>query len=562
MKMSLGSWEEPVRARAALLAPELDRVWRRDASFWGGDAARQASVANRLGWLDVVDLMQGRAGEIETFRREVLHAGFRDAVVLGMGGSSLAPEVLRQSITDRSSDGTALRLHILDTTDPESILHVQQRIDVANTLFFVSSKSGTTLEALCLFAYFHELVRDAKGPRSGENFVAITDAGTPLQDLAKQHEFRGVFLNPGDIGGRYSALSYFGLVPSTVAGLDVRALLKSAGEAVALARTACDDAMLLGAALGELAKSGRDKCTFLLSPQIASFGLWVEQLIAESTGKQGTGILPVVDEPLLGVTHYGDDRCFVQLRLEADDNSALDNHANALADAGHPVITIGLDDAYDLGREFFNWELATALIGQVLGINPFDEPNVQESKDNTNRALADLEATGAIALETVNLKSSASVSALASLAAAIEASRYFAITSYTPANAESERAFATIRQAVGERFDVPTTLGYGPRFLHSTGQFHKGGPQVGAFFQVLGNRSADIAGTPVTDIAIPGKAYTFGQLKRAQAAGDRASLVRLGRPVVTIDLDDGNSTLNDLQSAAQTALRRKTPQGG
>ncbi len=553
MKMSLGSLEEPVRARAALLAPELDRVWRRDASFWGGDAARQSSVANRLGWLDVVGLMQSRVEEIEAFSREVRDAGFRDAVVLGMGGSSLAPEVLRQSITDRSPGDAALRLHILDTTDPATILHVRERIDVAKTLFFVSSKSGTTLEALCLFAYFHRLVGDAKGSRAGENFVAITDAGTPLQDLATQHGFRRVFVNPGDIGGRYSALSYFGLVPSAVAGLDIRALLASATGAVANARTLSNDTALLGAALGELALHGRDKCTFLLSPTIASFGLWVEQLIAESTGKQGTGILPVVDEPLLDPSHYGADRCFVQLRVDGDDNMALDRHAAAVAEAGHPVITIDLRGAYELGREFFNWEFATAIVGQILGINPFDEPNVQESKDNTNRGLADLEATGAIAIDATSLGSSEETASLSSLGQALETAKYFAITSYTPASTGSERAFAAIRKAVGKHFDVPTTLGYGPRFLHSTGQFHKGGPQVGAFLQVLGDAGADGAGPPA-DISIPGKSYAFGQLKRAQAAGDRASLLRLGRPVVTIDLGSNNSTLNDLQAALQTAL--------
>ncbi len=395
MRFALGAYEARVAQRVAALVADkaCDRIWERDATFWGGDGERQRSVANRLGWLDVASQMRERVPELEAFAAQVKADGFSDAVLLGMGGSSLAPEVLRQSIADHVRDGSP-RLHVLDTTDPATILAVSEHVDPARTLFFVSSKSGTTIEALSLFAYFHALVEEAKPGRAGENFVAVTDAGTPLEALARQHNFRHIFTNPGDIGGRYSVLSYFGLAPAAVAGVDVAKLLDRGIAAVADAHASASDALRLGAALGELALAGRDKCTFIVSPRIASFGLWVEQLIAESTGKEGRGILPVASEPFGTPAEYGDDRVFVQLRLEGDSNGAADALAGALAAAGHPVIVIDLADVYDLGRQFFAWEFAIAVAGQVLGINPFDEPNVQESKDNTSRVLREFEASG------------------------------------------------------------------------------------------------------------------------------------------------------------------------
>lgn len=558
MKFVLGAYEQRVNdaVSALVVAKAADRIWQHDATFWGGDATRQGSVNNRLGWLDVASQMRERVDEIEAFAAKVKTDGFTDAVLLGMGGSSLAPEVLRQSIADHGPDGWP-RLHVLDTTDPATILAVSENIDPVRTLFFVSSKSGTTLEALSLFAYFHEMVETAKPGRAGENFVAVTDAGTPLEALAREHRFRHVFVNPGDIGGRYSALSYFGLAPAAVAGVDVAKLLDRGIAAATDARAASSDALRFGVALGDLALAGRDKCTFIVSPRIASFGLWVEQLIAESTGKEGRGILPVASEPLGTPAHYGADRVFVQIRLDADSNGAEDALVGALASEGHPVVTIDLDDAYDLGREFFRWEFAVAIAGQVLGINPFDEPNVQESKDNTNRVLKGFEASGKLDAPFVvdsgvtaiiggNETEQASLTdAIGVLFSAISIGDYVAVTAYVQPTVRAQQAFDDIRKAVRDSRGVATTLGYGPRFLHSTGQLHKGGPPVGIFLQVTTSSSPDVA--------IPGKPFTFGQFKRAQGIGDFQALASHGRPVVRVHLGtDVDAGLNQLVEAVRS----------
>lgn len=560
MNFSLAAQQDDVDRRIDALVEDqaAERIWARDATFWGGDAARQASVANRLGWLDVASRMRARVPDIEAFAAEVRDAGFHDAVLLGMGGSSLAPEVLRQSIaaTERNP---AVRLHVLDTTDPATIAAVTAAIDPAQTLFFVSSKSGGTIEPNALFAYFHPLVVAAKGSRAGENFAAITDEGTSLQRLASEHSFRRVFTNPSDIGGRYSALSYFGLVPAAVAGVDVGRLLDRGISAEQEAGLIRSDSLRLGAALGELARGGRRSCTFLVSPEIASFGLWVEQLIAESTGKEGTGILPVAGEPLGSPLRYRDDRVFVHLRLEAGGNGENDAAVGALLAEGFPVITIDLGDVYDIGREFFSWEFAIAVAGRVLGINPFDEPNVQESKDNTNRVLAGFESTHHLDADAVNegqrplAITGAGTVAQGSLAYAVsellsdtKAGDYVAITAYVPANPAADQAFAAMRESIRDARGVATTLGYGPRFLHSTGQLHKGGPPAGIFLQV----TADDA----TDIEVPGKPFSFAQLKRAQAIGDFQSLVAHGRPVLRVHLGaDVSAGLDELRRAVGTA---------
>ncbi len=563
----LGDYEQRVNDGVGVLVAThaADRIWRRDATFWGGDAARQASVANRLGWLDVAQQMRERAGEIEAFAAQVKAEGFTDALLLGMGGSSLAPEVLRQSIADHARDGWP-RLHVLDTTDPATILAVSERIDPSRTLFFVSSKSGTTIEALSLFAYFHGMVEKSKPGRSGENFVAVTDAGTPLEVLAREHGFRQVFVNPGDIGGRYSALSYFGLAPAAVAGVDIAKLLDCGIAAATDARAGSSDALRLGVALGELALAGRDKCTFIVSPRVASFGLWVEQLIAESTGKEGRGVLPVASEPPGTPAHYGADRAFVQLRLDADRNRAEDAFVGALASEGHPVLTIDLNDAYDLGREFFRWEFAVAVAGQVLGINPFDEPNVQESKDNTNRVLREFEASGrldapfvsdtgmTVVIGGVDAAQPSLMGVLEELFEAIVDGDYVALTAYVQPSQNAQQAFDDIRKAVRDSRHVATTLGYGPRFLHSTGQLHKGGLPRGIFLQVTASSSSHVA--------IPGNAFTFGQLKLAQSIGDFQSLVSHGRPVVRVHLGSGvDAGLAHLVDAVRAAARTSAVAG-
>jgi glucose-6-phosphate isomerase len=541
--LRLGGYAEAVQREVdALIAADAPgRLWRKDASLFSGDEAQKRSVANRLGWLDIASKMQSEAAGLTAFGREIVEAGFTSAVLLGMGGSSLAPEVLRRSIDTRRD---APKLHVLDTTDPATILAVEHEIDIARTLFFVSSKSGGTIEVATLFAYFHERVQVAKGDRAGENFVAITDAGTALEKLAQEHAFRRVFINPSDIGGRYSALSYFGLVPAAVAGVDIERLLATGAEAEAATRLANSDALRLGVALAVLAHSGRNKCTFAIAPGIDTFGLWVEQLIAESTGKQGKGIVPVAGEPLGTPKRYADDRLFVQLRLEGDYTGEQDGVLGALVNEGQPAIIIDLDDPYELGREFFRWEYATAIAGLVLGINPFDEPNVQESKDNTARVLQEFESSGSLRFDRGDV--AAAGEAVGQLLGQLVEGDYLAITAYVPAANEVDAAFREIRRRVRDERGVATTLGYGPRFLHSTGQLHKGGPPQGAFLQITGD-------DPV-DLPIPGRSFSFGQLKQAQALGDLESLRSHGRPVISVnvgaDVGDGVALLADHVRAA------------
>ncbi|MDE3095184.1 MAG: glucose-6-phosphate isomerase [Chloroflexota bacterium] len=558
MKFELGAYAARVEQRLRQLADDgaPGRIWQRDATFWGGDAARQASVSNRLGWLEVAAQMRDRVPELRAFGEDV-RAQFDACVLLGMGGSSLAPEVLRGSIPHPHGWP---QLYVLDTTDPATIASVTRRINPARTLFFVSSKSGTTTEPNCLFARFHELVAAERGAGAGEHFVAVTDAGTPLQDLAREHGFRRVFTNPGDIGGRYSALSYFGLAPAAATGVDVARLLDAGVRAADDARSPASDALRLGAALGELARAGRDKCTFLVTPAIASAGLWLEQLIAESTGKLGTGIVPVAGEPPGTPRHYGEDRVFVRLRIEGGDNAGLDAVAGAMVGEGHPVITIGLDDPYDLGREFMRWEFAIAVAGRVLEINPFDEPNVQESKDNTKRVLAEFERTRTLDVQGIDTAASPVAldrqdahpshdldAALGRLLGRLSPGDYFAITAYIEPTAAAQAAFDAIRAGVRDARRVATTLGYGPRFLHSTGQLHKGGPPGGVFLQVTA--------PDAEDVAIPGEAFTFGQLKRAQAIGDLQSLEKHGRPALRVHLPaDVAGGLERLRAAVQSAV--------
>lgn len=564
MRLMLGDSADAVERRAASLAASgaAQRIWSRDATFWGGDAARQRSVSNRLGWLDTPAAMRERVTELDAFAREVREAGFRDAVVLGMGGSSLAPEVLARSFGTREGHP---RLHVLDTTDPTAIATLVARIEPERTLFFVSSKSGTTIEATSLLAYFYDRVRARLREGAGANFVAITDPGTSLEALALERRFRSAFVNAADIGGRYSALSYFGLVPAAVAGVDVGALLDRASSAADAARAPRSDALTLGAALGELALAGRTACTFFVSPEIESFGLWVEQLIAESTGKEGRGILPVVGEPAASPKHFGSDRLFVQLRTESGGDAEGDALAGALVSDGQPAIAIDLDGAYDLGRVFFEWEFAVAVAGQVLGINPFDEPNVQESKDNTARVLREFEASGrlgvdgadaasVVAFATPDASPSGDVaSAFARLLAEVRAGSYFAITAYIEQTEATDAAFAAIRADVRDATGAPTTLGYGPRFLHSTGQLHKGGPPTGVFLQVTASHERDAE--------IPGRPYTFGQLQRAQAIGDLEALDTHGLPAMRVHLGgDIGAGLAELRAAARAALAA-TPRG-
>jgi hypothetical protein len=464
----------------------FDRIGEGDVTLWAPEGTPE--LADRLGWLRVPEATLGAIDEIEAFVEEVKAAGYTDVVLLGMGGSSLAPEVYRRSF----SDAGGLTLHVLDTTEPLQVLAVEERIDPEKTLFIVSSKSGGTIEPNSLFKHFYGRISD------GAHFVAITDPGTHMGDVAAEHGFRRTFVNDPDIGGRYSALSYFGIVPAALAGVDVRAELTAA---VAAQNASEDDSALwFGAALGALAAAGRDKLAFVIDAPYESLGLWAEQLIAESTGKQGRGMLPIADEPL--GSNYGDDRVFVHVG---------DGDGPDVGDA--PLFTIRVGSLSGL---FYDLEFATAVLGWALGINPFDQPNVQEAKDNTNRVLAE----GAPDLEDGDL---------AQLLDGLAAPHYVAIMGYLPYDDAVDAAVERLRARLIERHGVATTWGYGPRFLHSTGQYHKGGPAQGRFLQLVHDGDADAD--------IPGEDYGFRTLIAAQADGDLQTLRSHDLPAVRVRLD-------------------------
>jgi transaldolase / glucose-6-phosphate isomerase len=517
---SLGQLQPAVAAQLAKLQKEdaPRRLWAKDSTLWSADPAKRQEIRERLGWLDVADKMLEKAGEL----RDLAARGrvFSDVVLLGMGGSSLCPDVLRN--TFGAVKGRP-KLHVLDTTDPATILGVRSRIRIADTLFIVASKSGETTETLSHFAYFWE---QTKG--KGKQFAAVTDPGTSLEKLAKELSFRWVFSNPPDIGGRYSALSYFGLVPGALMGVDVVELLERAIEM----EHACADSVpvesnpgvWLGAVMGKLATQGRNKVTLIASPKVATFGYWVEQLIAESTGKEGKGIVPVEGEPVGKPGVYGDDRLFVYIRMDADPPN---RSVQALEKAGQPVVTLTLRDKLDLGAEFLRWEIATAIAGSILGIDAFDQPNVQESKDNTKKVLATFKSRGKLPTAE-SVAASKAKAGVASLLKKAKRGAYFAIMAYTARSAQSEAAIAAIRTVVRDKTKIATTSGYGPRFLHSTGQLHKGGPKTGLFLQIVQDDTRDVP--------IPGQPYSFSVLKQAQSLGDLQSLTSRRLPVLRVTL--------------------------
>jgi transaldolase/glucose-6-phosphate isomerase len=487
------------RVKRAMNDSVAQRVWRRDPGLWGGPGVPE--IEDRLGWLTVSEPMLEYASSLREFADQARADGFTDAVLLGMGGSSLGPEVIRRSFGE-IPDG--LRLTVLDSTHPDVVLGVQEGVDIENTLFIVSSKSGGTIETLSHYHYFKQFARP-------EQFVVVTDPGSHLEQLARDDGLRRCFLNPPDIGGRYSVLSYFGLVPAALMGVNIEALLHRCQVAeqncAHYDSSESNSGLWLGATAGELARQGRDKLTFLVSEPIESFGLWVEQLIAESTGKHGRGILPVAEEPLGGPGEYGEDRVFAYLRHAEQPQERLEEAAKALVTAGHPVLTLATHGAVDLGRVFFLAEFAVAVAGWALEINPFDQPNVQEAKDNTQKVLD----SGSIpSFE------SASDDALGALLADAKPPHYVAILGYLPYSDELEGAIAELRSVIRGATGAATTFGYGPRFQHSTGQLHKGGPPTGRFLQLVNN--------PERDADIPGAGHSFGTLIAAQSAGDLQTL--------------------------------------
>lgn len=558
---NLGPFDDAVRSALDRLTRDrfVERIWQRDPSLWSDDPAVQAAIANRLGWLDVPAAM---LGEIETFtalQEDIRGAQFERALLLGMGGSSLAPEVFQHTFGNQIGFP---ELVVVDTTDPDAIARITQELDLERTLFIVSSKSGTTVETLSLYRYFHKLMVDRLGAaEAGRHFIAITDPGTPLAAIAAEQGFRHTFLNPPEIGGRYSALSYFGLVPAAVIGLDVRELLERVGPmAERLKQPGADNPGLwLGAALGGLALAGHDKLTFVFEPALERLADWLEQLVAESTGKEGTGIIPVAHEPLASAGDYGADRVFVGLDLVPQPHPQTDAVLEALETAGQPVIRLRMRDQWDLGAEFLRWEFATAVAGAVLGINPFDEPNVQESKDNTKRLLEEFRKRGGLpepppeasedGVSVVGTPAATVGEAVTRFVDQVRVGDYVAIMVFLDPTPEVEAPLREIRDLLRDRLGVATTVGYGPRFLHSTGQLYKGGPANGAFIQIVA--------APQHDLPIPEEGYTFGTLFRAQALGDFEALRRRGRPLLRLELhgDPVHGLKRVLQMLAPAALR-------
>ncbi len=490
----------------------VERLWDRDPTLWTDDPDTP-ELADRLGWLSVRETLSPQVDQLAAFAREVRQR-FSRVVLLGMGGSSLAPEVLWRSFGRHAEFPP---FHMLDSTDPRAVRAVEEGGDVRTTLFVVASKSGTTIESMSFYRYFWE-----RTGALGSQFVAITDPGSPLEALALERDFRRVFLNPPDIGGRYSALSLFGLVPAALMGIDVQRLMD---QGTAAARLCGPDeppetnvGARLGAVLGEAALAGRDKLTLVYSDSIRSFGLWVEQLVAESTGKAGRGILPIVEPQLQDPPRYGGDRLFVVTSLGTERPPASAAQIEVLRGTGHPVVEVALRDPHDLAFEFYRWEFATAVAAAVLRVNPFDQPDVAESKARATQLLE-----GKTVPEPIPQLRHQDI---VEFSDAVRPGDYVAVLAYLPPNEDNDARLEELARALRDRLGVAVTVGYGPRYLHSTGQFHKGGPPRGHFIQLLDPTDEDVS--------VPGAAYSFGALMSAQAAGDRAALTALGRRVLLV----------------------------
>jgi len=540
IRAELGTYQADVDAAIAEMM-RLDivaRIWDRDSKVWKDDPTE---IANRLDWLTIAAQIRVNIGHMQKETANVREAGYTDALLLGMGGSSLAPELFGEVF---GMKGRGLQLHVLDSTDPGRVLQFDKSLNPARTLFIVSSKSGSTTEMLSFFKHFYNRTLDKVGKKNvGDHFVAITDKGSKLAQLAEQLEFRATFLNNPNIGGRYSALSFFGLFPAALVGVNLERLLDRADAMTETLkdRTAGNAGLWLGVVVGVLASQGRDKLTFFTSEKLAPFGDWVEQLIAESTGKEGKGILPVVREEAGSPEVYGTDRLFVYLRLADDEgeNTAVQE----LMAAGQPVIEIVIDDAYDLGGQFLFWEFATAVAGRVLGINPFDQPNVEAAK-NLARSMTDAYLqTGRLPEDT---PAAFSADALREFLSQAQAGDYVTLQAFVEPEEATTAALADLRLALRDHLGLATTMGYGPRYLHSTGQLHKGDGGHGLFLMFTAHPSQDV---PIPDEAGSNvSSMSFGVLRTAQALGDKAALEAQGRRVIRFDLgDDVVSALTSLR---------------
>jgi transaldolase/glucose-6-phosphate isomerase len=535
------------------------RIWSADPSVWSDDRATQALVKQRLGWLHVAEEMHAALPEVAAWARQV-RSGISHVVLLGMGGSSLAPEVM-EAVLPRGAGSP--QFVVLDSTDPSALQRVGDCIELARTMFVVASKSGDTLETQALAAYFWSRCRSAGIDEPGRNFVAITDAGSSLAQLGVERSYARVFENPDDIGGRYSALSFFGLVPAMLAGLDVDVML---GRTVKRMRQLCtqpvaanNNPMMIGAAVAVLAREGRDKFTILAESGLEAIGSWVEQLVAESTGKDGVGMVPVDGETFGGLAAYDNDRVFVHLVYQGT-SGRLDSEMDLLVAAGHPVIKFVLEDPPDLGAHFFDWQLMIAAVGYGLGVNPFDEPNVSESKANTLRVLQEGSSkANVIGVDTVTVDEGCSAFArtldvsLRRWIASIRKGDYLSIQAYVDRTTVHDAPLRSIQALLRDRTRRAVTVGYGPRLLHSTGQLHKGGANDGVFLQITtGYRD---------DIMVPESTYSFGGVIEAQAAGDRESLFTKGRRCLHLHVPDPHQGLRTILEAFTVILGRPAEDG-
>ncbi|GAB2477108.1 glucose-6-phosphate isomerase [Hymenobacter qilianensis] len=534
--------------------------WQKDAALWTQDAEAQQSVRSFMGWLRVAETMVQAVPEIEQFVHEVKAAGFKHVVVMGMGGSTMAPIVFKESFPMGEN---GLPISVLDTTDPGTVKQIEESVPLADTLFIVASKSGTTAEPLAFGDYFYDRIKQIKGDKAGENFVAITDPGSKFVTSATEQGYRRIFLNFPEVGGRFSALTYFGLVPAALYGISIGELL---ARAIGMMR-ACgaygstggqNPGLELGVALGVLAEQGRDKLTLVVPNSLSDLGLWLEQLLAESTGKEGKGILPVAGEPLGEPSLYGHDRVFVYVGYENEADEANQSKLQALQQAGHPVITILMKDALDLGAEFYRWEVATAVASAVFGINPFDQPNVQAAKTATDRLMKVVEQEGQIPQKEqpkVTENGVAYYTAVGGNDAAEVLQNFFAqakpgdflnVQAYLTESPAMNESLQQLRAQVQEQLHIATTSGYGPRFLHSTGQYHKGGPNTGLFVQFTVDHPQDLP--------LPGRSYTFGTFKNAQAQGDLEALQQNDRRTLRVHLgSDAGQGIKTMLAALATA---------
>ena len=542
---------------------KIDRFWKKDPTLWTRDGEEQW-----MGWIDIVERQQKDIGVFAALAGDIRSADYQSVLLLGMGGSSLCPEVLAKTFAQQKDFA---ELHIVDSTDPDQVKAACDAVNLGDTLVIVSSKSGTTLEPNILKQFFFDQVRRAVGASQvGSHFVAITDPGSKLEQVAKLDDFSYVFYGDPQIGGRYSALSNFGVVPATIIGLDIGKLLEEAAKAVAAAKLAVQEnpGVQLGLLLGAAANAGRDKLTFFTSPEIFDLGAWLEQLIAESTGKQGKGITPVDREAIGPPEVYGNDRVFAYIRLKDTADASQDAKVRALEAAGHPVVHFEISGLYEIFGQFFTWEIATAVAGSVMGINPFNQPDVESAKVETRALTDEYEKTGSLPQRTpfftdagialyatdayaAKLKAAASGATLAGILRAhldqLRAGDYFATLAFLPMFPENEAALEALRLQVRDKKHVATCLGFGPRFLHSTGQDYKGGPNTGVFLQITA-KHAD-------DLDIPGQKYSFGVVIDAQAAGDLAVLEARGRRALRVHLGNGVARgLEALSAAVSAAL--------